>query len=222
MLTAETHILWLDWTTFRIVCPTCHSPLLPWQWTGRSGEEWTQTQKAEVRLVARLWQQCAAQCECCGLPFPPRQIPLRLRSAAEVLVRYRRGQREFRQIEMVGGDLSALELDGSLMPDANFNGTRLVGTGMRESVLTGASLVGTDFASARLCAADLSGADLVGANLSGSDLKQAKLIGGDLRGASLRWANLEGAQLRGALLDESSLRGARLRGAVLPDGTMGK
>ncbi|UFP95246.1 pentapeptide repeat-containing protein [Gloeobacter morelensis MG652769] len=214
------HVLWHDWMRFSIVCERCHRRLLFSQWSGGGGEEWPQIKKAECRLEARHGVQRAERCESCGRPFATARRPVRSMGVDELLARYRRGQRRFSKLVLVGDDLSTVALDGARMFEANLSGSRLVGTGLRSAVLTGASLVGADFAAARLQRADLSGAELVGANLSGTDLQGAKLIGGDLRGASLYWANLEGAQLRGALLDDASLRGARLRGAILPDGRL--
>ncbi|AGY59672.1 pentapeptide repeat-containing protein [Gloeobacter kilaueensis] len=212
------HVIWHDWTHWRIVCSRCHRRLLPQQWTGKGGEEWPQDRRAAVRLLAEGARRQAQRCDGCGRQFRFLRRSYPLQDPGELVVRHRQGQHPFETIELVGGDLSTLELSGALMMEANLNGSCLVASCLQAANLTGASLIGSDLRSARLQRADLSGAVLLGANLDGSDLEDAKLIGGDLRGASLRWANLQGAQLRGALLDERSLRGARLCNTVLPDG----
>ena len=92
---------------------------------------------------------------------------------AELLARYRQGQRVF-----AGTDLACEDLSDVCVPGASF-----VKADLRWTCLRGACLNGVDFQGARLAGADLRGADLTDAHnlhlfqLGGADLEEARVSG---------------------------------------------
>lgn len=111
-------------------------------------------------------------------------------TVAELLERYRAGERDFSLVRL---------------PDADLHGARL-----RDAVFRGAS-----FARANLAGADLSGVDLSTADLGGADLHDSILAKASLAGADLRDADLTGASgLFPNQLGRADLTRAKLPGAV--------
>ncbi|MGA1624091.1 MAG: pentapeptide repeat-containing protein [Prochlorothrix sp.] len=162
---------------------------------------------------------------------------------SKLLLRYREGQRDFRQVSLRNANLAQaqlafINLDQAELTGANFReaqlaGANLVRADLSNAVLVGANLLGANLLSARLVRANLEGALLSGADLRATNLKQARLrnascVGIDLSGADLREANLtdvnlKDANLRGANLlnakwDRADLEGAQLDGAIMPNG----
>jgi uncharacterized protein YjbI with pentapeptide repeats len=115
--------------------------------------------------------------------------------------------------QLAGCDLHNLQAPNGHWHGVNLDNSVLRNANLASTDLRGSKLRGADLGNADLRNADLSETDLGGANLSGADLRQAVLNGADLRGADLR-----GADLRGALLEGSLLAGAHLDGVQL-DGT---
>lgn len=137
----------------------------------------------------------------------------------ELLKRYKRGDRDFRDVDLAGTGLApGTDLAGADLTRANLSLSRL-----HEVSLKNAILEGTDLKRANLHKADLQGADLRGADLRGADLRWANLQGADLTSANLRktimqrvnltGANLAGANLTDAVLDGADLSWANLLGA---------
>jgi len=155
----------------------------------------------------------------------------------ELLRRYRRGQRNFQQVEILSADLQGaclefVDLSGAQLERSNLSQAQLIGAELWQANLTQANLqkanlIGANLCSAQLYRADLTrgllcGAGLNAANLSYTILDEASLCGADLRtadltGASLKHTNLKGADLRGAILQAADLTGAELEDADLTD-----
>ena len=141
--------------------------------------------------------------------------------------------RDFRNANLVGADLSKLNLSrvdfsGADLSCANLSGcnlsaTRMAGATLFESQLDGCELLGADFTEADLsrCSAQgtgFGGAHLQRARMSESKLQnatftQARLEEADLRRADLRGARICNANLQKADLSRSDLRGADLSGS---------
>ncbi|WP_448574006.1 pentapeptide repeat-containing protein [Trichothermofontia sp.] len=155
----------------------------------------------------------------------------------ELLRRYRRGQRDFQQVEILRADLPGvclefIDLSGANLEQANLAQAQLIGaelwqTNLSQANLQAANFIGANLRGAQLYRANCSramfcGAGLNTANLSYATLDDASLCGADLRaadltGASLRHTNLKGADLRGAILLAADLTGAELEEADLTD-----
>ncbi|UZQ55284.1 pentapeptide repeat-containing protein [Trichothermofontia sichuanensis B231] len=155
----------------------------------------------------------------------------------ELLRRYRRGQRDFQQVELLRADLAGaslefIDLRGAQLERANLTQAQLIGAELWQTNLTQANLqrvnlIGADLRAAQLYRADCTrgmfcGASLNTADLSYAILDEASLCGADLRaadltGASLRGTNLKRADLRGAILQAADLTGAELEEADLTD-----
>lgn len=158
----------------------------------------------------------------------------------ELIRRYRRGQRDFQQIEILRADLLGaclefIDLSGAQLERANLAQAQLIGAELWQANLTqanlqAANLIGANLRGAQLYRADCSrgmlcGAGLNAANLSYALLDEASLCGADLRtadltGASLKGTNLKGADLRGAILQAADLTGAELEDADLTDAVL--
>jgi uncharacterized protein YjbI with pentapeptide repeats len=109
-------------------------------------------------------------------------------TAAELVERYNKGERDF-----MGADLQGTYLEDAHLQYAN----------LQYADLKGASLQYANLRHANLRWADLRGAILDGADLQGAHLQFAKLEGTDLHEANLEGANLQGAHLEGVDLDFS-------------------
>jgi serine/threonine-protein kinase len=141
------------------------------------------------------------------------KIPTRLKEQ-ELVTYYAKGRRDF-----VDHDLSALNLQEMVFPEANFRECKFVKTNF-----TRANLFRSDFTKARLKQtilrdANLSRAYFNYANLEGADLRGADLSYAYLSSANLNGANLCGANLTGAKVTEQQLKRARTNWrTVLPKG----
>jgi len=133
----------------------------------------------------------------------------------QLLVAYEKGERDFRNSDLKGVDLSWSYLKGVNLDDADLEGADITRVDLKD-----ASLNNTDLRGANLQRIDLEGADLRKADLKNADLKDAYLKVTDLFGADLRYANLNRANLEGASLIEADLRGADLRRSKLKDTTL--
>lgn len=105
-----------------------------------------------------------------------------------------------RPLKKLAAEGEVLDLQGSVLSNAN----------LHEASMPGADLRGADLAGCYLVLADLRGADLRDMNLAGADLRSANLQGVDLTRANLAGADLRGADLRGAKLVEANLAKAKL------------
>jgi superfamily I DNA and RNA helicase len=122
---------------------------------------------------------------------PQRQIGIT--DAGELLTRYARGGRNFKQV-----DLSHAELAGVYLNQANFIGANLQAANLQQAQLEGTKFIA---------------ANLSHANLTGANLRQAKLIGAVLRGTNLMGADLTHADLSDADLTDANLTGTKFSNA---------
>ncbi|NEO28580.1 MAG: ATP-binding domain-containing protein, partial [Kamptonema sp. SIO4C4] len=115
------------------------------------------------------------------LRLPP-QFPreLTVTDAGELLRRYARGGRNFRQ-----GNFANLQLAGVCLKNANFIGANFRNANLRHANLEGVKLI----------AADLTNADLTGANLRKAKLINARLTGVNLQGVDLSLADVTNVEL---------------------------
>jgi uncharacterized protein YjbI with pentapeptide repeats len=127
-------------------------------------------------------------------------------------------------LDLRGGDLTRLHLDG-----ADLSGAHLEGATLTEASLKSANLSGAHLEGAKLYRADLEGADLNDAYLNGAifdfvsmqgaflisvQAQEVRFTEAYLQGADFTGANLQGAVLKGAYLQQANLSGADLRNAL--------
>jgi hypothetical protein len=127
-------------------------------------------------------------------------------SVAELKKRYKRGERNFENLDLEGSDLQGIELPGINLTGANFKGANLTDCNLQKACLNRAN-----FSEAILIEADFDGASLVEANLDRANLANASLNETKLMGALLT----NGASLKNAYLISSFLNHARLTDAIL-------
>jgi len=133
------------------------------------------------------------------------------------------------------GEADHLDLQGTNLREANFQGANLQGAylkwvyfggaNFREAKLQDADLEDANlqevvFVDADLSGANLTGAYLRGANLIDSKLKGVNLIGADFRKAFLQGINLQGASPVLANFERVNLEGANLKNANLMDANL--
>lgn len=116
-----------------------------------------------------------------------------------LITKHRQGQRDFRNIDLNGFDLSGIDLSHTDLRGANFFNCEL-----RCANLDGADLRGANFKNANLKAATLKNCDLSEANLTDTEIGHAIL---------------NGANLSNAIWMRVSCYRTSLTGATLPDGT---
>jgi Pentapeptide repeats (8 copies) len=142
-------------------------------------------------------------------------------SVAELKKRYKRGERNFENIDLEGADLQGIELPEIDLTGANFKGANLTDCNLQKACLNRAN-----FSEAILIEADFDGASLVEANLDRANLANASLNetklmgvlltnGASLKNAYLISAFLNNARLTETVLDKANLMGAYLNGAFL-------
>jgi uncharacterized protein YjbI with pentapeptide repeats len=137
---------------------------------------------------------------------------MKSKTVEEILRRYKRGDKEFKQVSVEGGDFSKTRLVGII-----FEGANLANCSFEKSILQRANL-----SAANLRGANLRGANLAKANLKGADLRGALLRAANLNGADLRWANLEGVDLSGSIIAGANFDGTNLKNASLKNADPGK
>lgn len=106
-------------------------------------------------------------------------------------------------IDFAGGDLTAVNLSGLILSNANF-----VATNLRGADLTDTDLSESNLRYIKLNGADLSGAYLEGANLQNASLQNASLALANLIGADLSNANLTNTNLQNTSLGKTNVTGA--------------
>ena len=131
-----------------------------------------------------------------GVPAiqPPRREQLK-QDAQSVLAAFRRGQRNFHELDISGLDLSKAHLPGIGLSNAN---------------CTYINLQGANLAAGKFDKADFSGAVLKDTVLSKGYFSYANLQNADLRGADLSEAYLNYANLHGANLCGANLKGVKV------------
>lgn len=157
------------------------------------------------------------------------------KTSEEIIRRFKRGDKEFRNITIEADDFSSrrlvgLKLEGSTITNCKFQNSILKRASFIASNLSGSNFKGADLSKANLSGADLRGCvmrgvNLSGANLEGTNLEGVNLSGSNISGVNFNQANLKNANLRdtnpGKLWWKANLDEARsLEGTVLPDGTV--
>ena len=137
--------------------------------------------------------------------------------------------------ELLGADLSSLDLEFSNLAGANLKQANLIFSSLSYSELSGAlfceaDLYRTDLSNSKCnwanfdqCEANESvfeNADLSNASFEGAELSGSNFSGVCLEAANLRGANLENAVFANANLNFADLTGANLSGAVFNQATM--
>lgn len=95
---------------------------------------------------------------------------------AELISRYRAGQRDFRNLNLIAANLRNMNLSGANLSGANLTKANLTNTNLSQANLSDAILTG----------ANLTETNLIRANLTNANLIQVDLSHADLRGAILR------------------------------------
>ncbi|WNC22869.1 MULTISPECIES: serine/threonine-protein kinase [unclassified Thermosynechococcus] len=109
-------------------------------------------------------------------------------TAAQVLTAYKRGERDFVDVDLSNVVLRNADLSGANFANANFTNADLKGCILTNVVLREANLQGANLSDANLC-----GAYLVQANFERANLKGAKLQDASISGANFTGADISGA-----------------------------
>lgn len=124
-------------------------------------------------------------------------------NSREALIQsYKSGNRDFKNWQLDGVDLSECCLN-----DADLSQASLIGANLRASQLQNANLSQANLANATLSRAKLSRSDLSRANLSNADL-----VGADLSGSLARAANFSNALMLRTRLNDADCLGAIMSG----------
>jgi len=143
---------------------------------------------------------------------------------AEMLERYRQGERDFTNIDLSwtrlnGTDLSGINLSGAILENCIWHGCNFSNSRLRDTIMRN-SRMGTfpylyDSTRSLFDEADLQGANLQGATLYNTSFRGANLGQTNLREAYLGRADFSGANLQGAILQKASLHDAYASGLEL-------
>ncbi len=115
--------------------------------------------------------------------------------ATEVQTYYAKGRRDFASHTLEMLQLPRVDLSGATFHQANLKLVNLQGSLLVNADFGRANLSGANLRDANLFKAYLSNADLQDADLRGADLRNAYLLNANLRGANLSGANLTGAKI---------------------------
>ncbi len=158
-----------------------------------------------------------------------------IRSVEGLLTAYKRGERNFNQVNLEKADLSNLNLTGISLKQANLKGANLSQAILSKANLEEANLEKADFQNAdlteanlrnanleeaKLDAANLTSAILIKANLSYAYMASCQLIEANLKQAHLVGADLTAANLKKSILDKANLKQVRLRKANLEQASL--
>lgn len=148
-------------------------------------------------------------------PPKPKAISI---TAAALLSKYAKGQRDFRNIQLTG--IQGDRLQGQDFRNIDLSGAVLERVDLRQVIFKNANLDGVQIIKVDLRGADLSNASLIDANLSLSNLAevnltQANLLRANLTQTKLSSAILQKAELMKANLSEADLSSANLNGTNL-------
>ena len=106
---------------------------------------------------------------------PPQQREIQVTEAAELLERYRLGDRNFQQAELSKMNLQQLNLENINLIGANLSKANLQYSNLNRAKLIAANLTEANLTGVSLVKAKLMGANLTNANLTNADLTQADL-----------------------------------------------
>jgi uncharacterized protein YjbI with pentapeptide repeats len=162
-------------------------------------------------------------------------------SPANLIAKYAEGQRDFRNVQVIGTgtqgdrlqgqDFSNINLSGAVLErvdlrqvifkNANLNTTTMIKVDLRGANLSNASLIDANLSFSNLTEANLSQSNLLRANLGQAKLGSALLQKSELMKANLSEANLIAANLKGANLVLANLRKANLSKTNLSESSLG-
>jgi serine/threonine-protein kinase len=132
----------------------------------------------------------------------------------QVADQYKRGRRDFSQV-----DLYRLELEEANLKECIFREANLMQTNLRKGDLRGADFANGNLRRVTLREAKLCNAFFSNANLQKADLRRADLTLANFQGATLTEADLSGANLTNARISEQQLAQAKTNWAtILPNG----
>ncbi|MGK7956278.1 MAG: pentapeptide repeat-containing protein [Crocosphaera sp.] len=106
---------------------------------------------------------------------PPKHREIMVTEAAELLQRYRLGERNFKQAELSNMNLQHLNLENINLIGANLSGTNLQYSNLNRAKLIAANLTNANLTGVSLVKAKLMGANLTNTNLTDADLTHADL-----------------------------------------------
>lgn len=109
-------------------------------------------------------------------------------TATQVLTAYKRGERDFVDVDLSSVVLRNADLSGANFANANFTNADLKGCILANAVLREANFQGANLSDANLC-----GAYLVQANFEKANLRGAKLLDASISGANFAGADICGA-----------------------------
>ncbi|XP_011503767.1 PREDICTED: BTB/POZ domain-containing protein KCTD9 isoform X2 [Ceratosolen solmsi marchali] len=131
----------------------------------------------------------------------------------------------FQGVNLVGADLSRLDLRNINFKYANLQGCNLTGANLtccclERADLSGANLEGAQLVSVKMACANLEAANLQSCNFEDPggrnvNMEGVNLKNANLKGSNMAWVNLRVATLKHAILKDCDLRWAVLAGANL-------
>ena len=158
--------------------------------------------------VHQAYQQSAHQ-----FAPPPPMPPLRARRTRMKLEARLKGNRDCRDMNLTGADLSGLDLSGADFQRAILAGARLVDARLDGSNLTDAVLAGADLTRASLRGANMSRANLGRTQCFQTDFSESRIAETIWDHASCEACSFAGSTWRLGRLNQARLRGCDLRGA---------
>ena len=139
----------------------------------------------------------------------------------ELLSAYRRGERDFREIQLDGADLAGVNLTGASFYGASLKAADLEGARLTHVQFKAADLTGACLSRASINATDLIGAIFVEADFSNADLTGACLAMADCTRADMTFARFNNVTLADVTFSGTKLTGARLSSAYFDDVDVG-
>jgi hypothetical protein len=121
-------------------------------------------------------------------------------SSYEIIDLYKKGERDFSNVECTGNDFISIDLSG-----INFSGSNLEYSGFEESNLTGANFTNCNLQWSSFRHSNLTKANFTGADLSYSVLNDAIFENTILRKADLSWALMFNVNLHAADITDANI-----------------
>ncbi len=112
-------------------------------------------------------------------------------------------------------DFRATNLQDSILVEANFNNSMMVGTNLSFCIASDATFDNVDLTNADFSHSNLIGASFKNSNLTGVDFSGAVIKKTDFTGACLKNAKFEGASIENSYFNDSDITGIDLKGDEL-------
>ncbi|RWS02694.1 BTB/POZ domain-containing protein KCTD9-like protein [Dinothrombium tinctorium] len=154
-------------------------------------------------------------------PTDPNCIPLTRQDVIKALISTTSSSElRFQGVNLMGADLSRLDLRNINFKYANLQGACLRGANLSYSCLeradlSGANMEGAVLHSVKMVCANLEGAVLKGANMEDPLGNRTNMEGVNLKAANLEGSQMAGVNLRVAKLKNANLQNCDLRGTIL-------